>query len=68
LWSTHFVAVVCTITLKHFLDYNVYEPSDRQERENYFQALTTMTLPEQITILVGGDFNYSHHPEYDRPN
>lgn len=66
LWSQHLLMATCIIRDTKVLLVNVYAPSTGKPRRQFFKQIAKLKLPEDVPILVGGDFNCFTDPELDR--
>lgn len=66
LWSAHWMAAKARIHGVEVLLVNIYAPSQRTEREAFFKQLECWDLSFDGLTFVGGDFNCTLHPDFDR--
>lgn len=65
-WSEHLIMVTGVIGGKVFLFINIYAPSHGAVRTLFFRKLRGIAFPEDVEILLGGDFNCVENRRLDR--
>lgn len=65
-WSPNFMVVSVVMDGMDVYVANIYAPVDRELREQYYQRLAAIMIPDGIRLYVGGDFNCTQHGEKDR--
>lgn len=66
LWTAYRQFIRCSLQGVELLVMNLYAPSDPKSRKNFFKELSTVQVPENIKLVVSGDFNCVTDRNFDR--